>query len=389
MKDKSWRKHAAWFFLGILLILFYKTVDGLSSAVSWINSLIDLLMPFFIGALIAYLLYIPSKKVEDLFRKIKIKFISKRARGLSVLFVYLTMIFLFVIVFNILIPRIYDSVMELSKSLPTYYSNAKDFLNSLPEDHLLSQIDLIEAIENLEKSDIVGKIVEFLDLDNVSKYIKGIVDAVNVVFNIFVSFIVSVYLLLERSDIKSFARNLLNAICTKKTCKKIARYYRKTNVIFYQFISGQIIDAFVIGLITSVAMTIMDVKYSVLLGFFIGLFNVIPYFGAIVAVGVSAIITVFTGGIQKALWMAVVIIVLQQVDANVINPRILGNSLKISPILVIFAVTFFGAYFGVLGMFLGVPIIALFKVIILDYIEERTADKKTLKEENESVQNVK
>ena len=381
MKDKSWRKHAAWFILGILLIIFYKTVDSFSSAVSWLNSFIDLLMPFFIGGLIGYLLYIPSKRVEDLFRKIKIKFVSKRARGLSVLFVYLTMIFLIIIVFNIIIPRIYGSIIELSKSLPTYYSNAKDYLNSLPEEHLLSQVNLIGAIENLEQSDIVEKIVEFLDLDNVSKYIKGIVDAVNIVFNIFVSFIVSVYLLLERSDIKNFVRNLLNATCTKKTCKKISRYYRKTNIIFYQFISGQIIDAFVIGVITSVAMTIMDVKYSVLLGFFIGLFNVIPYFGAIVAVIVSSIITIFTGGIQKALWMAIVIVVLQQVDANVINPRILGNSLKISPILVIFAVTFFGAYFGVLGMFLGVPIIALFKVIILDYIEERSAEKKVLKEE--------
>ena len=381
MKDKNWKKYVAWFTLGILLIVFYKTVDGLSSAVSWLNGFIDLMMPFFMGALIAYLLYIPSKKVEDLFRRIKIKFIAKRARGLSVLFVYLAMVFLIVMVFNIIIPRIYDSVIELSKSLPVYYSDAKSYLSSLPEEHIFSQVDLIGAIENLEKSDIVGKIIDFLDLDNVSKYIKGIVDAVNVVFNLFVSFMVSVYLLLERSDIKSFARNLLNATCTKKTCKKIARYYRKTNIIFYQFISGQIIDAFVIGIITSVAMSIMNIKYSVLLGFFIGIFNIIPYFGAIVAVAVSAIITIFTGGIQKALWMAIVIIVLQQVDANVINPRILGNSLKISPILVIFSVTFFGAYFGVLGMFLGVPIIALLKVILLDYIEEKTAERKALKEE--------
>ena len=328
MKDKNWKKYVAWFTLGILLIVFYKTVDGLSSAVSWLNGLIDLLMPFFIGALIAYLLYIPSKKVEDLFRKIKIKFISKRARGLSVLFVYLTMIFLIVMVFNIIMPRIYDSVIELSKSLPTYYTDAKNYLSSLPEEHVFSQIDLIGAIENLEKSDIVGKIIDFFDLDNINKYVKGIMDAVNVVFNLFVSLMVSVYLLSERSDIKSFARNLLNATCTKKTCKKIARYYRKTNVIFYQFISGQIIDAFVIGIITSIAMSIMEVKYSVLLGFFIGVFNVIPYFGAIVAVAVSSIITIFTGGLQKALWMAIVIIVLQQVDANVINPRILGNSLK-------------------------------------------------------------
>lgn len=382
MKDKSWRKYVAWFVLGMLLIIFYKTVDGFSSAVSWLNGLVDVLMPFFIGVLIAYLLYIPSKKVEDLFRKIKIKFIAKRARGLSVLFVYLAMIFLIVIVFNIIIPRMYDSVIELSKSLPTYYSDAKDYLNSLPEDNLLAQIDLIGAIEKLEQYNVMAKIVEFLDLDNISKYIKGIVDAVNVVFNAFVSFIVSVYLLLERSDIKSFVRNLLNATCTKKTCKKITRYYRKTNVIFYQFISGQIIDAFVIGIITSVAMTIMDVKYSVLLGFLIGLFNVIPYFGAIVAVIVAAIITIFTGGIQKALWMAIVIVVLQQVDANVINPRILGNSLKISPILVIFSVTFFGAYFGVLGMFLAVPIIALLKVIILDYIDEMATENKLVKQDN-------
>ena len=380
MKDKSWRKHFAWFILGILLIIFYKTVDGLSSAVSWLHGLVDVLMPFFIGILIAYLLYIPSKKVEELFKRVKFKFISNRARGLSVLFVYLTMIFLIIIIFNIIIPRMYDSVMELSKSLPTYYSDAKKYLSSLPEDHMFAQIDLIGAIENLEKYDIVDKAVEFLDLDNIGKYIKGIFDAVNVVFNIFVSFIVSVYLLLERNDIKSFLKNLINAICTKKTCKKVSRYYRKTNVIFYQFISGQIIDAFVIGIITSVAMTIMDVKYSVLLGFLIGIFNVIPYFGAILAVAVSAMITIFTGGIKKALWMAIVIIVLQQVDANVINPRILGNSLKISPILVIFSVTFFGAYFGVLGMFLAVPIIALLKVVILDFIDEKNDEKKISKE---------
>ena len=381
MKDKSWRKHAAWFFMGILLIIFYKTVDGLSSAVSWLNGFVDVLMPFFIGILIAYLLYIPSKKVENLFRKIKIKFIANRARGLSVLFVYLTMIFLIVIIFNIIMPRIYSSIIELSKSLPTYYSDAKEFLNTLPENHILSKINVVGVVENLEQYDIMAKIIEFWDLDNINKYIKGLVDAVNIVFNAFVSFVVSVYLLLERNDIKSFGKNLLNAICTKKTCKKISRYYKKTNIIFYQFISGQIIDALVIGIISSVAMTIMNIKYSVLLGFFIGIFNIIPYFGAIVAVGVSSIITIFTGGIQKALWMAIVIIVLQQVDANVINPRILGNSLKISPILVIFAVTFFGAYFGVLGMFLAVPIIALLKVIVLDYIEEKNSEKNLVKEE--------
>lgn len=381
MKEKNWKKYIAWFALGILLIVFYKTVDGLSSAVTWLNNLVDLLMPFFMGMLVAYLLYIPCKRVEGLFRNIKIKFISKRARGLSVLFVYLAMIFLIVMAFNIIIPRVYSSIIDLTKSLPNYYTDAKNFLIGLPEDHVLSQIDLIGSIEKIEQSDITGKVIKFLDFENVGKYIKGLVDAVNVVFNLFVSFMVSIYLLLERSDIKSFLKNFLNAVCKKKTFKKISRYYRKTNVIFYQFVTGQIIDAFIIGIISSIAMSIMNIKYSVLLGFFIGLFNIIPYFGAIVAVIVSAIITIFTGGIQQALWMIIVVVILQQVDANVINPRILGNALKISPILVIFSVTFFGAYFGILGMFLGVPIIALIKVIVFDYIEEKNEEKKALKEE--------
>ena len=121
-------------------------------------------------------------------------------------------------------------------------------------------------------------------------------------------------------------------------------------------------------------MSIMGVKYAALLGFMIGLFNVIPYFGAIIAVAIAVVITIFTGGITQAIWLAVVVIILQQIDANIINPKIIGNSLKISPLLVIFAVTVGGAYFGVLGMFLAVPVIAVIKLLVSDYIERTSND---------------
>ena len=115
----------------------------------------------------------------------------------------------------------------------------------------------------------------------------------------------------------------------------------------------------------------MKVKYAALLGFTIGLFNLIPYFGAIIAIGIAAIITFITGGLSQALIMLVVIIILQQIDANIINPKIIGDSLKISPILVILSVTIGGAYFGIIGMFLGVPVIAILKILVNDYIDNK------------------
>lgn len=130
----------------------------------------------------------------------------------------------------------------------------------------------------------------------------------------------------------------------------------------------------------SIAMTIMGIKYAPLLGFFIGLFNMIPYVGAIIATAISAIVTLITGGLSQAIWMLIVVIILQQIDANIINPRIVGKSLKISPLLVLFAVTFGGAYFGILGMFLAVPVIAVIKILIDDFIRYREIRKRRIKE---------
>lgn len=127
-------------------------------------------------------------------------------------------------------------------------------------------------------------------------------------------------------------------------------------------------------------MTIMGIKYAPLLGFFIGLFNMIPYVGAIIATAISAIVTLITGGLSQAIWMLIVVIILQQIDANIINPRIVGKSLKISPLLVLFAVTFGGAYFGILGMFLAVPVIAVIKILIDDFIRYREIRKRRIKE---------
>ena len=281
-------------------------------------------------------------------------------------------ILLLIIVINLLIPALSKSISELASNLPGYYQNAINFVNDMPEDGIVKKESIENLIEELQKIDILS----IINLENVSDYIKSVVGVAQGIFSVFVSVIMSVYILLERGEILKFIRRLLSAIFKEETCNAIDNYFAKANDIFFKFISGQVIDAIVVGIIVSIAMWILGVKYWVLLGFMVGLFNIIPYFGAIVGVCLATIITVLTGGFTKALWMLIVVIILQQLDANIINPKIIGNALKLSPILVIFSVTFFGAYYGVLGMFLAVPIIAIIKILVNDFIDYRIKKKE-------------
>ena len=373
MKEiKNWTKWIYWFTFAVAVIIVYKTLDNFNDISMWFGKLLSILMPFLMGILLAYLFYIPCKKIEKLYKKIKFKIISKRARGLSVITVYILAVLLLMLVIYILIPALSKSIMELASNLPGYYQNAMNYINNLPEDSIVKKETIQEVIRNLQNIDIT----KILSLDNISAYIKGVVGVATSIFNIFVTIIMSVYILLERSQILAFLRKLNYALFKKETAKRIGNYFEKANEVFFKFISSQILDGIIVGFIVSIAMWIMGIKYWILLGFMIGLFNIIPYFGAIIAVAIATLITIFTGGFSKAIWMLIVVVILQQIDANIINPRIIGNALKLSPILVIFSVTVFGAYLGVLGMFLAVPIIAVIKILVNDFIEYRI-EKKT------------
>lgn len=368
MNSKEWKKWIFWFSFAVATIIIYKTIDSVTAIFNWVLNLFDILMPFFMAILVAYILYIPSKKIENGIKKIKFKFLQKHARGLSVIIIYILTILIIFLIINVVMPAMSTSIKELANNLPNYYNSAIEYFSNLDEDSILTKINIKQQITKLQTVNFEDEILKYANINNLTSVIIRVLGATNIIFDLFVTIVVSVYMLLERSDIKSFLQNLSKAIFDKKTNEAIARYYRKTNSIFFSFISSQILDAIIIGIITSVAMLIMKVKYAVLLGFLIGLFNIIPYFGAIAAVIIAVVITIFTGGFTQAIWLAIIVIILQQIDANIINPRILGTSLNLSPIIVIFSVTLGGAYFGVLGMFLGVPVAAFIKIILEDFI---------------------
>lgn len=366
---QGWKKRISWLLIALTVVIVYKMLDNFSNVTEWFGTFFRILKPFFAGLLISYILFMPCKKIENALSKSKLKFVKKKARGLSVIATYIIFVLIMVIIINCIFPVLKESVVELVSNIPGYYETLVNKYKELPEDSVLKNDVIKDKMTELSNIDMK----QFLSINNekIIEYVKNIINIFSGIFDVFVSIIVSVYILLQRTAIMKFLRRFARAIFKKNTYEAVNKYFTKANEVFFTFISSQLLDAVIVGILTTVAMLIIKVKYAPLIGFTIGLFNMIPYIGAIVAVGIGILITFITGGLGKAIAMAIVVIILQQIDANIINPKIIGVSLEVSPLLVIFAVTVGGAYFGILGMFLGVPIAVVIKTVLNDWIDNK------------------
>ena len=366
---QGWKRRISWLIIALVVVVVYKMLDNFSNVQEWFATFFRILKPFLAGLLISYILFMPCKKIENAISKSKWKFLKKRARGLSVILTYIIFVLIIIIIINCIFPVLKESVVELVGNIPGYYENIVNKYKELPEDSVLKNDIIKDKMTELSNIDIK----QFLSINNekIIEYVKNIINIFSGIFDVFVSIIVSVYILLQRTVIMRFLRRFARAIFKKNTYEAVNKYFTKANEVFFTFISSQLLDAVIVGILTTVAMLIIKVKYAPLIGFTIGLFNMIPYIGAIVAVGIGILITFITGGLGKAIAMAVVVIILQQIDANIINPKIIGVSLEVSPLLVIFSVTVGGAYFGIMGMFLGVPIAVVIKTVLNDWIDNR------------------
>ena len=370
-----WKKWIYWFLLGVAIIIVYKALDNFTDVLSVVDKFFDIITPFFVGIFIAYLIYMPCKKFEEAFKNSKIKLVSKKARALGIFTVYLILFLLAVILVNFILPVVFESITDLINNIQGYYEVAIDKYNNLPQDSIFKgEIvnDFIKGIQNID-------IKQYFQVDKILEYIASALNAVTGIFDVFVAVIVSIYILAEKEKIICFIKKAAGALFKERTYKNLDKYFNNSNEIFFKFIASQFLDAIVVGILVTIAMSIMGIKYAPLLGFLIGLFNMIPYVGAIIAVAIAGLITLITGGVSQTLWMLIVVVILQQIDANIINPKIVGQSLKISPLLVIFAITVGGAYFGMLGMFLAVPAIAVVRIIVVDYIDFKLAIKNEAK----------
>lgn len=354
--------------VGAILLFTYYLFGSFGVILTELSRFTGIVAPLLFGILFTYFLYTPHKHLEKLLRRVKIKkftFISTHARGIGIIIVFIALIALIALVLAFLLPTIFNSITDLVRNVPGYFQSILNYWNNLPADSPLAGFN-IGGLLNEYSGTIINTIMNSSGLEQVT---QGVVGFAGGIFNVILGIFLSLYILLYREELGEYFRRLNNAIFKNKVRRdKVARYMSSINRVLLTFIASKGLDALTNFAAALVITTIFGVPYALLMGLIMGLFNFIPYIGSIVSTIVISVLALVTNGLPTAIPVAICLLIFQQTDANFIEPRIMKTSLKINPILVIMAVVIGGAYFGVAGMFLGVPVAVIIKQTIDEYI---------------------
>lgn len=342
--------------VGIILIITYKAIDNVSYITNALLDFLGILAPVIIGACIAFFTYRPSKKLSNKFSLIKNKFIKNHSLTISVITVYVFIAIIIGVVINFIIPVVLKNIQDLVNHIPQYYLQIRSFI---------SQYDFLNEIT--ADINLYEKLIKYINTDTINSVIAIISKIANSFITFFLSVVFSIYFILYKDRLTKHVKQFKNLVFKNTKEFKIFRYTRRIINLFYSYFTGLALDAVLIGAITTIVLWIFKVPYSLLLGVIVAFGNMIPFFGSIVAGIIEYVVCAFTFGPLKALWVLVFQLVLGQIDGNLIQPKIIGRSVGVSPLTVLLTVVVLGELFGPLGMILGVPVVAALKIVVEDY----------------------
>lgn len=356
-------------------IIFYRIASDTGVFMGKIGNVISTLQPFIIGGVIAYLLnfilvFIEEKILSnDKLDKLKPK--SKRAMG--ILLTYIVAFILLALFIQFVLPQLAESILGLVNDIPTYVTDLSNILTKYTKDLNLDKEYLDIAVTKF--NDFISYFISIAaGIFPVIGQTLGIV--ASSVWNIVLGVIVSIYLLIDKERFCALGRKVVCAIFNEKHATRILQLVDRSNTTFGKFISGKIIDSVIIGILTFIVLTIFKMPYVLLISVIIGITNIIPFFGPFIGAIPSTIIILFVSPVQ-ALWFILIIIVIQQIDGNIIGPKILGDSIGISAFWILFSLLVGGRLLGLVGMIIGVPLFAIIYSIIKEVVEAKL-DKKGL-----------
>lgn len=339
------------------------------------RKILSVFKPIVYGFCIAYFINIfmlPMEKAWDkIFAKRKAKFALKRTVCLILSIILVTGI-LFTVLF-LIIPELTKTVYELVNVLPTYLENAEKFFR---ENFNTFDIKLPEfTIDTQKLQQELGKILPQIGSDVVNTTVNVTSSIFSALFTFVLSVVFALYMLIQKEKLCIYLKKLLFALFHKKHADTIMSYLDLTNKTFTRFVTGQLTEAVIIGVLCFTGMLILRIPYALIISILVGFTALIPVFGAFIGTFIGAFLIVVVNPV-KALWFVIFIIVLQQLEGNLIYPRVVGKSVGLPGILVLTAVTIGGSTFGIAGMMLGVPLLSVVYFITNQFINSRLAKKK-------------
>ncbi len=356
-------------------VAFFCLLQNLGTVLGWLSTLLAILRPFLVGGILAFILNIPLARVRPLLSKGWFEKHPAAANGLSILAVYLLLFALLAGIGLFVVPPFAESIRTLTANLESYYQSILGVVNGFSDNvdpELWAKLDLNQKLNNLFADlpalleTLAGGLVGGV-MGAVSSLVGGVVDTC-------MGFLVSVYILADKARMKTQGSRIVKALLPAQKANSLLRVLKMTSRTFSAFFSGQITEAFILGALCFLGTVLLGFPYAPMIGVIIGITNLIPIVGPIVGTVPCALLVLLAeGSLLRALAFVAFVIILQQLESNLIYPRVVGTQVGLPAFWVLCAVVVGGGLFGVVGMIVGIPALAVARRLLHEEVDRREA----------------
>lgn len=376
-------KGFTYFLVIVACIVCYFAFLRIDDIAKFLKEVATILQPIIMGLVFAYLLNPMVKMIErNLIPVLDEKIKNERkvrnwARNIGVFTSILITLAVVVLLLNMVLPELYESIRDMIISLPGQMNDAMEYLeaHAIKDSAISGTLNTVlenaaASLETWLRTDLISQVNQMM-----SSLTSGVISFFETLFNIVIGLIVSVYVLTSKEKFIGQCKKATYALFQKDRANLILQVTRKSNEIFGGFVIGKIIDSIIIGIICFVVLSLLKMPYTLLVSVVVGVTNVIPFFGPFIG-AIPSIILILLAEPIKGLYFMIFILLLQQFDGNILGPKILGNSTGLSAFWVVFSILLGGGMFGFVGMVMGVPTFAVFYYLVEMFLNQKLQKKK-------------
>lgn len=371
-----------WMILILFAVISYWVVNNLSIIANILLIIIDVLKPFILGGVLAFVLNIPMTKIENILSKLFKKNNNKNLiRNISITISLLLLLAIIVFIAFLLIPELVQNIEQLIDNLPGLINHAETFIVDLLDKYPEVQNKILEFFKNSDDiNSIISNILNYVlngAIDIITNLISGTI-------TLFTALIFAIYMLSQKEYLLKGTKKLCNAYLKKELVEKIMKIGTLANHTFSKFISGQCVEAAILGFIFFIVLSLFRFPYALIISVLTAVTALIPIFGALIAMAIGAILIAINNPFQAIIFI-IVFQIIQQIEGNFIYPRVVGKSVGLSPMWTLLAITACGSLFGIAGMIIGLPLASIIYALIKNDVNIKIKKKTKITIKNNKI----